>query len=118
MAGDSRYPRVADSAGGYCGMDSAVIDMDRVVWHKSSNPIGHPRWEGDTEFEGPRTPPTISLAIEYSHDGELLRHAVTAEGTWDYADILYPSFVAETGLHEQLLDWLKHHSERNSYKTT
>ena len=98
-------------------MKQAVIDVGKIRWFKESHPIGHPKWEGDTDFRGPRTPPEISLAIEYTHNGVKIRNAIRAKGTWEKADVLYPSFVAETGLHEQLLDWLTRHSERQKSKT-
>ena len=76
--------------------------IGKTEWIYESNPIGHPVDPEDTEFEGPRTPPTVSIAIRYTLGDLVLHNAVTINGTWK---TLAPSERNE--MFRVLNDWLE-----------
>ena len=47
-----------------------------ITWRWEDHPFGYPTDPDDYDFKSPRTPPFVSLAIQYEVGDELLRHAV------------------------------------------
>ena len=78
------------------------VDWSRVEYIKGAHPLGFRLDPDDHDFEGPRTPPEISMAIIYKTDeGVHMRHGVRAFGVWnDESDEM------ETKMKDVLKKWL------------
>ena len=72
----------------------------RFVWEE--HPIGHPIDPEDTDFRGLRTLPQVSCAIVFYEDLELVRQAISREGTKKTI-----TEIQQAEMQCQLLDWLQ-----------
>ena len=63
-------------------------ETDNITWQWQDNPIGYPMDPDDYDMEGPRTPATVWLCLEYKDGDTLLRQGIERYGsyralTWD-----------------------------------
>ena len=82
---------------------SSIRATDKeITWYWREHPIGFPLDPEDEDFEGPRTPPYVSLVIRYEKGDILIRQQVMVEGTLETL-----TDEMKQAMKQQLRDWLK-----------